>query len=57
MGLFVFFYVVSIVYCALRILAGDYVNIPAFVLYVVSAGAYVVGYLVDEIKAAWRDLA
>ena len=47
----------SVVYCALRILAGDYVYIPAFVLYVVSAGAVVVDYLVDEIKAAWRDLA
>ena len=57
MGLFCFFYAVSVVYCALRILAGDYVNIPAFVLYVVSAGAVVVDYLVDEIKAAWRDLA
>ena len=57
MGLFCFFYVASIVYCSLRILAGDYVNIPAFVLYVVSAGAVVVDYLVDEIKAAWRDLA
>lgn len=57
MGLFCFFYVSSVVYCSLRILAGDYVNIPAFVLYVVSAGAVVVDYLVDEIKAAWRDLA
>jgi hypothetical protein len=55
MGLFCFFYVVSIVYCALRILAGDYVNIALFVLYCVGAGAYVVGYLVGEIKAAWRE--
>ena len=57
MGLFVFFYVVSVVFVSLRILAGDYVNIPAFVLYVVSAGVFAVDYLVDEIKAAWRDLA
>jgi hypothetical protein len=56
MGLFCLFYVVSVVYLSLRILVGDYVNIPAFVLYVVSAGAVVVAYLVDEIKAAWRDL-
>ena len=55
MGLFCFFYVVSIVYCALRILTGDYVNIALFVLYCVGAGAYVVGYLVGEIKAAWRE--
>ena len=57
MGLFCFFYAISVWYCALRILVGDYVNIPAFVLYVVSAGVFVVGYLVDEIKAAWRDLS
>lgn len=57
MGLFCFFYAISIWYCALRILAGDYVNIALFVLYCVGAGAYVVGYLVGEIKAAWRDLA
>ena len=57
MWLFCFFYAISVWYCALRILAEDYVNIPAFVLYVVSAGVFVVGYLVDEIKAAWRDLA
>ena len=57
MGLFCLFYVVSVVYLSLRILVGDYVNIPAFVLYCVGAGAVVVDYLVDEIKAAWRDLA
>jgi len=55
MGLFCFFYVVSIVYCALRILAGDYVNIALFVLYCVGAGAYVVGYLVGEIRRAYHD--
>lgn len=57
MMLFCFFYVVSVAYLSLRILVGDYVNIPAFVLYCVSAGTLVVGYLVEEIKAAWRDLA
>lgn len=57
MGLFCLFYVISVVYLSLRILAGEYVNIPAFVLYCVSAGTLVVDYLVGEIKAAWRDLS
>lgn len=55
MGLFYFWYVVSVVYLSLRILAGGYVNIPAFVIYVVFMGIMVVGFLVEDIKAAWRD--
>ena len=55
MGLIYVYYVASVVFVSLHILAGDYVNIPAFVLYVVSVGAVVVFSLVIDIKAAWRD--
>lgn len=48
-------YAISLLYFAARICVGEYVNIPCFVLYLVAAGVVVVDFLVEEIKAAWRD--